>query len=176
MEQILKKGNFQIVRVDKQDFLDKPQFSISNFSRVFSQNENSIVFNGQTSDELLCDFFYDEKDCYLYFLFIGNEPVSTALFSTINGNKHLEIVGTHSDYRTMGYAKILLAYSFENLATEFDAQIVTACVNENNFQSESLHTSLAKLDGVKTTVGTFEDKKEYRFDISALNCAEENLL
>lgn len=176
MEQIFKKGSFQIIRIDKQDFMDRPQLSISNFSRVFSENENAVVFNGQTSDELLSDFFYDENDCYLYFLFIGNQPVSTALFSTINGNKHLEIVGTHSDYRTMGYAKMLLAYSFENLATEFDTQIITACVNENNYQSDSLHTSLAKLNGVKTTVGTFEDKKEFRFDVSALNCENENLL
>lgn len=178
MKQIFKKQNYEIVRFNNEDFMKNPEDLSNMFSSVFDSAEDESVMGDGNVETSLYDFFLDEKGCLLYVLIKDNHAVSCALFSTIDKHKHLEIVGTHEDYRTLGYAKTLLDSAFIDMANNYDTKVVTACVNEQNFKSQNLHQSLSKLEGIRTLTNKFEDKFEWTFDISALAQKDEltNLL
>lgn len=173
MKQIFEKNDFQIVRFDNIDFLKNPEELSKMFSSVFDSAEDESVMEDGNVETTLYDFFFDEKGCLLYFMLKDDKPVSTVLFSTIDKHKHLEIVGTHEDYRTLGCAKTLLNCAFMDMANNYKTSYVTACVNEQNFKSQNLHESLSKLDGVRTITNKYNDKVEWTFDISKLAREEE---
>lgn len=178
MEQIFKKQNFEIVRFNNEDFMENPEELSNMFSSVFDSPEDEPISAENNVYKSLYDFFLDEQDCLLYVMIKDNQAVSCALFSTIDDHKHLEIVGTHEDYRTLGLAKTLLDSAFIDMEKNYNTTVVTACVNERNFKSQNLYKSLSKLDGVRTLTNKFEDKLEWTFDISALAKEDEltNLL
>lgn len=185
MEQVSKTQNMQIVKFDREDYLKNADELTDMFTQVFQDkkvseddyeddyHKNTKSGEGETALKSLKDFFeYNEKAC-LYFLLINNKPVSTALFSTIDDHKHLEIVGTNFRYRSFGYARQLLNDCFYDLANSENMQYVTSCVNEKNHKSQYLHESLLKIEGVKGFLDEEDDRTQYTFDISNIQKMDE---
>lgn len=177
MKQISKAHNMQIVKFSSEDYLSNADELTNMFAQVFQdENQSEKVQEGETVDKSLEDFFFDDENASLYFLLINNKPVSTALFSTIDDHKHLEIVGTNYRYRSFGYARQLLNDCFYDLASAENIQFVTSCVNDNNYKSQNLHESLLNIEGMKGYLDRDDDRTQYTFDISNIQKVDELVL
>lgn len=176
MEQILKKDNLKIVKLDANDYLTNPEEIINMFTSVFEDEEETEVDeNGVDAQKTFDDFFAYEDTGLLYFLLVDNKPVSVALFSKIDDHRHLEIVGTNLRYRTFGYATELLRNAFVDISSSEQIRYITACVNDENYKSTSLHESLARTKGVKTFIDHYGDRSEWTFDVSNIQKTDELL-
>lgn len=165
---------FKFVRFELQDFKKYYDKINNDFAFIFASSSiGDPDSNRQEALEKMGDFMtdalYDDMGCFVYFVYDDNNlPISVVVYTENNHHYHLEIISTNEEYKCNGYASELCLKSFEDLANNFDVELVTATVSKENYPSLCLQESLTRNEKIKFETFSDVHRIGYRYYIDGL--------
>ena len=121
-------------------------------------------------EDLNYKMYLSDLDTKIYIFYLEGHPVTFAIYNRIEHTDDfmLELIYTHSDYTTLGFATYMMRFAAKDLKERYNAKNIHTVVAKKNNPSLYLHKSFSKVDGVKTASEDCGSKYKFRFDISEL--------
>lgn len=165
---------------DSKDYIENNKEVNDSFVNILSSYEydNADYDINKARDyieNLNYNMFLENLDSKIYVLQREDQPVSFALYNRIQKTNDwvLELIYTHSEHTTCGFATALLRLSAKDLKERFNAENIHTTVSHNNYKSMYLHSSFSKVEGVKVALDKESTKSRFRFNIKNMSYGKD---
>lgn len=163
MEQLQISNSIKIDVYNSEDYIQ--------INKKINNNLNKILGNMTTLqerdylDNINGDIFLQDKKVFIFVLFVGDEPVSFAIYSKkSNMTASLDLIWTAQEYQKLGFATMLIRAS----AVVLKQKNVATILAEADEQNEIFHNLLLSFSKVETIQSKQENRK-FKFGIKGLN-------
>lgn len=188
MDKIQLSNHYKVKAYNRDDYFNNNKQINDDCLRILSSYEGSNEsYNVGDAYNYISDLnsnmYLDELDALVYIMYLDKTPVSFAIYTKIDKSNSwvLELIFTHEEYTSLGYAGVLLRASAGHLKEAHGAEEINSNVNYKNAPSMFLNNSFAKVKGVNVTSTDHDGHKTFHFDIRGLSAKKveddaENIL
>lgn len=177
MDKLQLSNHYSVKAYNRDDYFNNNKQINDDCLRIVSSyegaNENYNIGDAYNYiADLNSNLYLDELDALIYVMYLDKTPVSFAIYSKIDKSNSwvLELIYTHEEYTSLGYAGVLLRASAGHLKETRGAEEINSNVNVANMPSLFLNNSFGKVNGVKVYADRIdEDHETFHFDIRGLS-------